>query len=753
MVEYCFAGDIPTLKCEEKGRILQLKRLSFVIAMMLLLIACSVIQPPITPTPTATRTGGAPTTSADVVHTTPTIVLDTPVAPTETSTPEPSETEPSLPPTSTPEPIPTLSPLRPLTVNVDYLTDVGTFDASRILNGSVGGYVPLSNYNWLADSLDEMTAIDMEMIRLDHLTDDTYYRVVWRNTDGDLQFDFSRLNRAIVPIFQAGMEPLMCLSYKPLVLVPKGAEKQPPTDMREWAEVVGAYVTHFKRMGYTGLHWEVWNEPDLGFFFQGSPQQYVQLYVTTAETIKAIDPTARVGGAADSSVGSPGGKLQPLLAYVQAHSEVSLDFVSYHDYGDPDGDGLPPYRLDWNVAAVESLLEAHDLAPRDIFVTEWHLTPSLTTGAGAPSDTNVGAAAASVRLYNLLKYPSVERVFFFSPIEGFKPEEVFSGDLGLLTVNYHRKAMYNLFQMISYLGDGLLGVQIEGENSENRASYALATHDDETRTVAVLAWNYWDQARTLDLSIYGLPYLRDGENLDVIHYRIDAGHANYYRDYAAGLRGYPVGPSEALVPLDRRILPTADIFSQRLGMPPNSVILVLLSPTDQDVNPDPTLPLPDLPPRNVAATKPVEASSTLPINGWGTWQLVDENRHSLDNTLGWSSEYFDSPNQETWVRVDLGEPLQVDTVVLHPRDDEWHEGDGFPVDFKVQGATDLATEGWTDIVVHTDYDPGEPARQAQIFTFPVDTYRYVRVIATQLGAVGEDGYALQFAELEVFEAE
>lgn len=732
---------------------MQLDKLSLILAMMLLLIACSMIQPPITPTPTATRTGGPPTASAEAVHTTPTIALNTPMAPTEPSTPEPAETETLLPPTSTPEPTPTLSPLRPLTVNVDYLTDVGTFDASRMLNGSVGGYVPLSNFNWLADSLDEMIAIDLEMIRMDHLTDDTYYRVVWRNTDGDLQFDFSRLNRAIVPIFQAGMEPLMCLSYKPLVLAPQGTERQPPTDMNEWAEVVRAYVTHFKRMGYTGLHWEVWNEPDLGFFFQGSPQQYVQLYVTTAQTIKAIDPTARVGGTGDSSVGSPGGKLQPLLAHIQAHPEVPLDFVSYHDYGDPNGDGLPPYQLDWNVTAVESLLETHNLAPRDIFVTEWHLTPSLTTGAGAPSDTNVGAAAASVRLYNLLKYPSVKRVFFFSPIEGFKPEEVFSGDLGLLTVNYHRKAMYNLFQMVSYLGDRRVDVQIQGENADSRTSYALATRNGETRATAVLAWNYWDQARTLHLSVRGLPYLRDGKNVAVTGYRIDAEHANYYRDYAAGLRGYPVGPSEALVPLDSYILPSTDVYRQRLAMPPNSVILVRLVPTDRDPNPGPLVPLPDLPPRNVAATKSVEASSTLPVNGWGTWQLVDENRHSLDNTLGWSSEYFDTPNQETWVRVDLGGPVRVDTVVLYPRDDEWHEGDGFPVDFKIQGATDAAPGDWTDLSVHTDYDPGEPARQAQVFTFPANAYRLIQVVATQLGDVEENRYALQFAELEVFGTE
>jgi hypothetical protein len=639
-----------------------------------------------------------------------------------------------------------------LVVDVNYDAAIGSFDASRILNGSVGGYVPLSNFNWLADSLDELVAIDMEMIRMDHLTDDTYYRVVWRETDGTLQYDFSRLNRAIIPIFQAGMEPLMCLSYKPLVLDPQGTETQPPADMNEWAQVVTAYVMHFKRMGYTGLHWEVWNEPDLSFFFKGSPQQYVELYVTTARAVKQVDPTAKVGGTADSSVGSPGGKLEPLLAYLQAHPEVPLDFVSYHDYGDPDGDGLPPYRLDWNVEAVESLLADYDLEPRDIFVTEWHLTPSLTTGAGAPSDTNVGAAAAAVRVSNLLKYPNIRRAFFFSPIEGFKPEEVFSGDLGLLTVNYHRKAMYNLFQMISFLGSTRLSTQVSGENTANRASYALATRDGDAGATVVLAWNYWDQGRTVDLTVSGLPYSASGQNTEVTRYHIDAEHANYYRDYASGLRGYPVGPTEALVPLESRIVPASDTFAQRIAMPPHSVSMIRLAPTDRTPTPGPIETPPALPPRNLAAAKPVEAHSTLPLPGWGPGILVDENQHSLKNTMGWSSQLFDAPDQEVWVKIDLGEPMRVDRVVLYPRDDEWHEGAGFPVDFKIQGSTEESGD-WTDLAVHTDYDPGEPARQAQAFTFPPNAYRYVRVIATELGPVQEDGYAMQFAELEIFEAE
>ncbi|MGC9350188.1 MAG: GH39 family glycosyl hydrolase, partial [Anaerolineae bacterium] len=334
-------------------------------------------MPTVTPTPTRTpeREATKPSTIA---------------TPTFVPSPDPADSQATATLDSpTPAPTPTATPeaLRSLTVDVNAAKEQGAFDKARFLNGSIGGYAPLSNYNWLPGAYDELTTIGMEMVRLDHIVDDAFYQVVWRSSSG-LEFDFSRLNRVVVPLVEAGMTPLMCLSYKPDALAPEGASSLPPADMDEWAEVVAGFVAHFQRMGYTGLHWEVWNEPDQAFFFQGGPEAYIELYVTTARAVKEVDPTARVGGAADSSVTSPHGKLQPLLDYISQHPDVPLDFVSYHDYSDPDGDGLPPFDLGWNVETIEGMISEAGLAPLDILVTEWNLTPSLTTGAGAPTDTN-----------------------------------------------------------------------------------------------------------------------------------------------------------------------------------------------------------------------------------------------------------------------------------------------------------------------------------------------------------------------------
>jgi len=247
------------------------------------------------------------------------------------------------------------SPWHLLTVRADYNSTAGTLEKARLLNGSVGGYEPMKNLNWLPEAYDNLAAIGFKMIRLDHLVNDKFYRVAARDEAGKLRFDFSRLDRVIKPMLHKGMTPLMCLAYCPGVLLPEGGDAASvPTNLDEWKQIVKAYVQHYRDLGSNGWCWEVWNEPDIVRFFKGSSREYVALYVKTAEAIKETDPTAHVGGAADAGVLSPTSKLGPLLDYVRGHPEVPLDFVSYHKYGGSTLDEKPPYDLEWDVDEVNA---------------------------------------------------------------------------------------------------------------------------------------------------------------------------------------------------------------------------------------------------------------------------------------------------------------------------------------------------------------------------------------------------------------
>lgn len=76
--------------------------------------------------------------------------------------------------------------------------------------------------------------------------------------------------------------------------------RYPPIDMNEWTEYVTQTVTHYRdRIKY----WEIWNEPDVATFWQGTPQQYAQLLQAAYNAAKAADPNCVIvgGGGACSS--------------------------------------------------------------------------------------------------------------------------------------------------------------------------------------------------------------------------------------------------------------------------------------------------------------------------------------------------------------------------------------------------------------------------------------------------------------------
>jgi len=106
---------------------------------------------------------------------------------------------------------------------------------------------------------------------------------------------------------------------------------------------------HYRGLGHGGLYWEVWNEPDAKYFYGGSQKQYLELYLATVEAVRAADPSAKVGGAADANYQPATAQIGPLLDYVKAHPATPFDFMSYHWYGGCTRDEKPPYDLEWAI--------------------------------------------------------------------------------------------------------------------------------------------------------------------------------------------------------------------------------------------------------------------------------------------------------------------------------------------------------------------------------------------------------------------
>ncbi|WP_328995947.1 discoidin domain-containing protein [Kribbella sp. NBC_01245] len=603
------------------------------------------------------------------------------------------------------------------TVAASYSSNAGVLDKGVLLNASQGGYLTMQNLNWFADQAPALAEMGLKQVRLDHVFDDDFYGVVTSATT----YDFRKLDRVILPLLENGMTPFISLSYMPKALGP--AWNSPARDNNQWAAAVTAIVKHYKDLGHTGWNWEFWNEPDHGDFWTGTPAQLHAMYAATATAVKAADPTAKVGGPATSNADNPW--MDGFLDYIAART-LPCDFISWHDY-----DLTTP---NFNrVATIQAKLAARRLTGKQLYVTEWNADWRMAQGAGAPQDTNLNAAYVAQRLHDASNRPGLTGVFFFSPVEGYSPSTTFNGDLGLITVDGHRKAAANVFEMVNRLGGTKL------------ATNGTALISKDPGKVTALLWNNTPNATSTELVLDDLPFTTD---FTATHSLLDATNGNYAFDHGTGIHNQRAGPNEKLKPHSQTIHAASTNWSRSIAMPPHSVHLVELGTTPAE-------------PQRAAVTnhaqeKAVTSTSNYTGQGWSPEALVDGRRYSFTTanvgptTMGWTSTNHPSAVATESVQVDLGSKRYFDNVTLRPRSDQAWEGHSFPADFVIAGSND--GNSWTPLVTRTGYGAGQPVLGKQTFATAGASYRFVRVTATKLGLPVTEGvptWRFQLAELEV----
>lgn len=197
--------------------------------------------------------------------------------------------------------------------------------------------------------------------------------------------NFQNVDRVYDGLLERGVSPLIELSFMPAALASAdrkfgfyAANISPPKSNDAWASFIKSFVAHLvDRYGLaTVREWpfEVWNEPNLGFFWSGNQQQYFELYKATSVAIKSIDSSLKVGGPATSST-----QWLPQFAAYCLENNAPVDFISTHAYaGDSqkklfdDGTQLP--QADVIAEAMRRArqqIDATGLRDRPLWLTEW----------------------------------------------------------------------------------------------------------------------------------------------------------------------------------------------------------------------------------------------------------------------------------------------------------------------------------------------------------------------------------------------
>jgi xylan 1,4-beta-xylosidase len=197
--------------------------------------------------------------------------------------------------------------------------------------------------------------------------------------------NFRNLFEVYDGLLEHGVSPYVEVSFMPRQLASGNAvfgfyngNITPPKDMKAWGDFITLWVRALAdRYGINAVRswpFEIWNEPNLGFFWAGKQEQYFDLYKATVVAIKSVDQAIPVGGPSTSA----GAWVGEFCAWATANN-APVDFIATHAYSGGNqtelyGKGVaysPNQVIPDTVRKARGLIDASKLAGRPLWLSEW----------------------------------------------------------------------------------------------------------------------------------------------------------------------------------------------------------------------------------------------------------------------------------------------------------------------------------------------------------------------------------------------
>ncbi|MBI3682738.1 MAG: beta-xylosidase [Acidobacteria bacterium] len=400
------------------------------------------------------------------------------------------------------------------------------------------------------------------------------------DASGKPVYDWTILDRIFDTFQQAGVKPLVEIGFMPKALSTnpepyqhdfpqtniKAGWAYPPKDFSKWGELVYQWVRHcVERYGAAEVeswYWEVWNEPDI-VYWQGTREEYFQLYEHAARALKRALARARIGG--PHSTGPVGDRAADFLRAFLDHTSrnnIPLDYIAFHPKGQPEA-VAGHVRM-----GIRRQLQSIDRGFQIVASFPKYKNTPVILGESDPE----GCAACGMRthprnayrngpLYSSYTAVTTDRTIELAQRHGvnlagivtwafeFEDQPYFDGFRTLATHGID-KPVLNTFRMLALMGgtriDALsshrLDVQamLQSGVREKAEISALATRGE--RSVTTMIWNYHDDdivapPAGIDLTIAALP----ASQVRVEHFRIDAHTSNAHTIWQ--LMGRPQSPA------------------------------------------------------------------------------------------------------------------------------------------------------------------------------------------------------------------
>jgi xylan 1,4-beta-xylosidase len=340
----------------------------------------------------------------------------------------------------------------------------------------------------------------------------------------------------------------------------------PPNDYDKWRELVFQWAKHavekYGKAEVESWHWEVWNEPNIGYLKGSKVEDYMKIYDYAADGLKRALPTAQIGGA---ETAGPGGAFQRQFIehclegtnYATGKKGSPLDSISFHAKGSPQLVQRPTRHV--RMGIMNQLRNINDGFG---IVAARPETKKLPVIIGESDPDGCAACPGAEPLYPQNGYRNgtlyavytieqLARTLELADRHGvnlagavtwafeFENQPIFGGFRQLSTDGIELPVL-NSFRMLGKMGhtripatsDGDVGLDAMlrgGVRGERPDVSSLASRDD--RRITIITWNYHDDdlpgpAANVSLEVDGLP--AELATAKVSEWRIDETHSNAF---------------------------------------------------------------------------------------------------------------------------------------------------------------------------------------------------------------------------------
>jgi len=338
-----------------------------------------------------------------------------------------------------------------------------------------------------------------------------------QGTSPNFIYNFTNFDKFLEGLNMSNIKPILALGYTPQPLKIGNNEMNMFTDLEGWQKINRDYAAHFReKLGKSFPIYEVWNEPDFSMFFKGSLQDYKKIYQYAVKGLREGDPEAIVGGPALAFTPN---WIDTLLTMTHKDN-LPLDFLSGHSYGDPAS----------LVNSLHSSLSRNPDPHVPLYMTEYgsyRTDGSMSIGSGGNQERYMSAMWFFRDVNIFLNYSDLTNVFWAQWVDVEVTNDGKSwfpgGDkLGLMTLDNHKKAMFNAFKIYYQMPvDRCVVTPIQSNEL-----YTMASVDPNNAGIVI--WNTsTTAAKSAKINLLNLPFSTG--NIEV--YRINSLYGSYIDKY------------------------------------------------------------------------------------------------------------------------------------------------------------------------------------------------------------------------------